>query len=614
MRRTGWVLLALLAGIALAAAEVLARPGGGQSFGGGGGDIGGGGGGDGAILYMLFWLVIRYPHVGIPVVIVVGVGWFILKRRKGDSTTRSAVRRLERAAPRREPNPLVSKIMVDRIKARDPDFDHGALIEAARKGAEALTRAWCAERLGDVQRFLTDGVMNRFQVLLDLNRRRGVINVMADASIVGVSIAHVESDDLFDTVHMRVVGEARDMDVPLARLADKDALLASRPRTRYVEYWSLLRRRGARTVPGRGPLEGMCPNCGAPLDVSDSVRCDHCEVVVNSGEHGWVLAEITQESEWRQDSAGATVPGLDDLRSSDEGLSRQAIEDRASYLFWKWIQAMGTYDAAPLGRVASKDFGSRVAGEIGLWAEQGSRVRISMPAVGSVDLAACTASDDYERAFVRVRWSSAWYDGSQPTPSTEILVLARRTGSRSPSGLSYARCSECGGPLPSTDAAACAYCGHTLALDERVWFIETIGRPEAVAVPSSVPTLTIPDLSNPRDRMALLTRMAAVVAADGTVDAREQKLVRTMARRWSIPFETVEPILGGAQPPPGLSPTTDGEKSAFLRGLVMAALVDGRVDARERRMIHEVASSLGLPQEAAEEMIGAEQRRTGRGG
>ena len=621
------VMASALGMVALLADVALARPGGGQNFsGGGGGGLGGGGGGDGAIIYFLVWLVIRYPHIGIPVVIVVGIGWFVLNRRRGDDSTRSAVRRLEKDAPRRLANPLISAMGIDQLKARDEAFDTQAFLTSVRKGAEALTTAWCNESLGDVRRFLSDGVMNRFQVLLDLNRSLGVRNVMSEASIVGLNIAHVESDDLFDTIHVRLVGEARDMDVPLDRLAEKDALLKRQPRSRYVEYWSLIRRRGARTKPGQEALEGMCPNCGAPLEVSDAVRCEHCEVVVNSGEHGWVLAEITQESEWKLGRQAQDVPGLDVLREADEGLSRQALEDRASYLFWKWIQAMGTRSPRPLEGVAAPDFASAVGSMISGWAQSGSQVSLSMPAVGSVDLVACqpAAEDEpHDRAFVRVRWSAAWSRGEAPAPSTEIVVMARARGVKSAAGLSYAKCRECSAPLPGTDAAACEYCSTPIALNEREWFVSTIARPEAVTIPTAsqvrprqddMPDWALPDLSNPRDREALLARMAAVMAADGVVEPRERKLLRSMSKRWRVPYVRVEPILMGRQAAPDAAPTNDQEKGLFLLGLVLAALVDGRVDARERRMIHGVAASMHLPDGTADEMIAAQTARLRSGG
>jgi hypothetical protein len=198
-----------------------------------------------------------------------------------------------------------------------------------------------------------------------------------------------------------------------------------------------------------------------------------------------------------------------------------------------------------------------------------------------------------------------------------MAVIARRAGSRSPTGLSYARCRECSGPLSSTGARACEWCGAPVELLESAWYLETVARPEAVALPTSgeaPPAWALPDLASPQDRMALLVRMAAVMAADGVVEPRERKLLRATARRWHVPYEGLEPILEGRQPAPDLAPGTEEDKGLFLLGLVMAALVDGRVDARERRMIDGVAASLHLEPGFVDEMIRAQQQQVGRKG
>ena len=32
-----------------------------------------------------------------------------------------------------------------------------------------------------------------------------------------------------------------------------------------------------------------CPSCGADLPLSEVVKCEYCQAIVNSGEHDWVL-------------------------------------------------------------------------------------------------------------------------------------------------------------------------------------------------------------------------------------------------------------------------------------------------------------------------------------
>src|SRR5262245_43153381 len=85
-----WPLFAALPGflfLTLDAFDAFARPGGGHSysggghssggsrggggFRGGGGSFSGGGGGDSDAAGLLIWLLIRHPHVGVPLILIV---------------------------------------------------------------------------------------------------------------------------------------------------------------------------------------------------------------------------------------------------------------------------------------------------------------------------------------------------------------------------------------------------------------------------------------------------------------------------------------------------------------------------------------------------------------
>ena len=63
-------------------------------------------------------------------------------------------------------------------------------------------------------------------------------------------------------------------------------------RTRRSGRWCAGR---ARRASRRASQVGQaCPNCGAPLAGGETIKCRYCGALVCSGEHDWVLAEITQ--------------------------------------------------------------------------------------------------------------------------------------------------------------------------------------------------------------------------------------------------------------------------------------------------------------------------------
>jgi hypothetical protein len=262
---------------------------------------------------------------------------------------------------------------------------------------------------------------------------------------------------------VRVVGEARDLDLPLSLDADKAAArLRGAPATRYQEVWSFLRRRGKQSTGGKIALEGSCPNCGAPMPLSDSVRCEYCKAIVNSGEHDWVLAEITQPEEWRPSATARPVPGLDELRARDPSVSRQELEDRASVVWWKIVDAMATGARNRLERFCLAPGQPPVAS-----------VRLSKVAVGSAELVQVVRGQDgLDHAEVELVWSAS-VNGAAPAGQTVRLVLARAAGAQSKRGLSSLDCPNCGGVLASSDDVKCSYCGQPLPGGRHEWALES---------------------------------------------------------------------------------------------------------------------------------------------
>lgn len=54
-----------------------------------------------------------------------------------------------------------------------------------------------------------------------------------------------------------------------------------------------------------------CPNCGAPLEISSSGKCEYCGSVVTTGQYSWVLSDF----------------GVFDQNTPDEGISGADLYD-----------------------------------------------------------------------------------------------------------------------------------------------------------------------------------------------------------------------------------------------------------------------------------------------
>lgn len=370
-----------------------------------------------------------------------------------------------------------AEVMVDRstqaeglaaLRGQDPAFEEAAFAERAKGVMAKVNEAWIAGAMGPARRHISDGVYVRFQTQLALLKAQGLRNAMADWSVVGCEVLAAESDAKWDTVHVKMTGQARDADVP-ANLGAQQAMEKAKhaPLVRYEEVWSFLRKRGAKSKNGVPALEGRCPNCGADLPVSDVVRCEYCKAVVNSGEHDWVLAEITQPEEWRPWMTNAEIEGLAALQAKDPAVSRQELEDRASVVFWKWIDARVTGTRARFERFCLQP-GQPPA----------ERAALSQVAVGSSELVSVAVGQDgpagkIDHCEVEIVWSAS-ENGGQPVNTTSRVVLARDTNATSKGGLNSLDCPNCRGPLADSDLAKCNFCGEPLAGGKHEWSLESL--------------------------------------------------------------------------------------------------------------------------------------------
>ena len=97
--------------------------------------------------------------------------------------------------------------------------------------------------------------------------------------------------DIPDSWRWTTVGEVADF--RLGKMLDK-AKNKGTPR-RFSEYWTFIRRRGAKES-GHG--DKNCPNCGAPLKINMAGVCEYCQGKVTSGEFDWVLSKIEQDDSY----------------------------------------------------------------------------------------------------------------------------------------------------------------------------------------------------------------------------------------------------------------------------------------------------------------------------
>ncbi len=606
--------LAFTLGAALSPLEAEARPGGGGSYSGGGsrsggGSSGGGGGsrgsgssggsyrgggsGVGSPIALLLVLVV--------LVVVVAVARASQSSNAANRQTWNAVYQAQQAqtAPAR-------RASLEALRARDPAITEESISSRVHRMSEVLRDAWCNGDMAPARAFVSDAIFSRYKVQLALMRQEGVRNVMAEARPLYIVLEGVEEADPLDVVHVRFTAQARDVNVPLASSpAEIQAALQRTPLSSYTEIWTLVRRRGATTRLDASRVGTICPACGAPLDGGEIIKCRYCNALVCSGQHDWVLAEITQTSEWYP--GNHEVSGLRELRHYDPDIAVATLEDRASYLFWKWVEAARMRTLAPLRKCATQEF---LAGRAHLDLPAGARDI----AVGGAEVLLCDpASDDgMDRVFVKIFWSGKWHGASEASPAQAVLTLTRKTNVKSSASMTSLICSVCGGTLDDSDRTSCNHCNAALSSGDQAFVLDGL-EPSGAFVPprrapgEALPDWLVPNVADPRERALLFGHMVALMKQGG-LGRRERKLVDLCAQRWGIAAPDVARILAAREPP---GPVQATSQEWFLAGLVAAALVDGTIDPAERSMLHKACDAMGVPRAELDRQIQTLSARVG---
>jgi len=156
-----------------------------------------------------------------------------------------------------------------------------------------VNAAWSRLDLKTARPYVSDSLFDYLQYWIAAYQKQGLRNVLEGMRIVEWKAVKVVRDRHYDAMTIRLWGTGRDTTVR----ADTGELVSGDPRRdrAYSEYWTLIRGAGVKGAPR---ADKSCPNCGAPLDVNQAGRCEHCGAGITSGEFDWVLSKIEQDDSY----------------------------------------------------------------------------------------------------------------------------------------------------------------------------------------------------------------------------------------------------------------------------------------------------------------------------
>jgi uncharacterized membrane protein YebE (DUF533 family) len=506
------------------------------------------------------------------------------------------------------------------LLAKDPGFDEPSFCRRVETAFFKIQDACCAQDLKSVQLFISDGVAERYSLQFAEQRDQDY-REQIESEIDDLQIVDVDSTGIFDELSVRIRARGARFRKSISSGQQIDGSFSTEP---LVEIWSFLRLRGAVTERDKpGLIEGHCPNCGKAVLMNQTGHCSNCSSLLRNGRFDWVLCQVTQLSHWER-SFRDDLPGLETLREMDPGFSRQALEDRASVIFWRRVRADRIGKIDPLQKVAMDSFCEHYLPSL-----IPPREYAGDCALGGVQMVRFTPASDGEpmdRIVAKVRWSGKLMklevDGQRrhcgELFQTHVIVLGRRAGARTDvnRSVSSTHCPNCGAPESQSGAIECSSCGSVQIGGLDNWMLldwRSFADPAAQLLLNPNQTTELPNRP-PQNTAGLLAWAVKMATADGKVDPRERALLDRFAAHDDCGTGQLDRMIASALggycvcPLPG-NPT---EAREWLGAVVRIAISDGTVDSREMSLLKWLGTKANLSENEVEMLVNREATQASR--
>jgi predicted lipid-binding transport protein (Tim44 family) len=175
------------------------------------------------------------------------------------------------------------------LTSRDPAMSWQHLTGRVALVFGEMQVAWSTLEWKRARPFVSDQLFQMLSYWMDTYAREKMRNVTENGRITRIELCAVISDVHYDAVTLRIFATSLDYTITEAG----KVVSGSRTKERaYTEYWTLIRGSRAKT---RAASDRVCPNCGAPLDITMTGNCTSCNAKVTAGEFDWVLSRIEQD-------------------------------------------------------------------------------------------------------------------------------------------------------------------------------------------------------------------------------------------------------------------------------------------------------------------------------
>ena len=240
----------------------------------------------GWIIYILFELFGPIP--GLIILIIIGIVIFSLKKNGKLGNVVNTIN------SDNDYNVGINNTasVANEIRQIDPHFSEDKFIGWAREVFIKIQQAWSDRNWKIIRPFESEELFSQHSAQLEEYIKNNKINKIEKINVNYCELRDfkIDGDKEVLTVELHAIMRDYVVDATTGKVLESDP-----NKDWHMNYLMTFNRKvGVKTEKGvSNKSTTNCPNCGAPTEITSAGQCEYCRSVITTGEHDWVLSDIT---------------------------------------------------------------------------------------------------------------------------------------------------------------------------------------------------------------------------------------------------------------------------------------------------------------------------------
>lgn len=247
----------------------------------------------GDAVFLIAWLFgTNVGRVSLFVILIIVAIAMRKKRRENNSPYESTTTYIPPSVYTSEVHDVpVTHTEAEKIKQIDPMFSEEDFISWTKDLYVKMQHAWTDRKWEEIRPLETEKLFEQHNAQLQDLIKNKKINVVEQIAVNYATILSFRQTEDKDIVDVALKATKKDYVIDETT---KNVLQGNKNQDRITVYkMTFERTKGTLTKKGTEKLDAKnCPNCGAPLKITSSGKCEYCGSIVSTGVHDWVLSNI----------------------------------------------------------------------------------------------------------------------------------------------------------------------------------------------------------------------------------------------------------------------------------------------------------------------------------